>query len=223
MTLTTPKVILFDWDNTLVDTWPVIHQALNATLAFMGHEPWTLERVMQDVKHSMRDSFPALFGDKWEIASERYQLEYRAIHMEAIRALPDAEHTLKQLAATDVFVAIVSNKRGPSLRKEIEKLEWQAYFKAHVGAQDAERDKPHAAPAHMALETSPVKSGSEIWFVGDTGVDLECAKNIGAVPILYGDHVTDGKTHDGFAFAAHVRTQKELQALLAQHLTQCAA
>ncbi len=218
MTLTPPKVILFDWDNTLVDTWPVIHRALNATLDFMGHAPWTLERVMQDVKHSMRDSFPALFGDKWEIASERYQHEYRAIHMDAICALPDAEATLQQLAKTDLFVAIVSNKRGPSLRKEIEKLEWQSYFKAHVGAQDAERDKPHAAPAHMALEAAPLKSGPEIWFVGDTGVDLECAKNIGATPILYGNHITDGKTHDGFAFAAHVRTQKELQALFAQYL-----
>ena len=223
MSLTAPKVILFDWDNTLVDTWPVIHIALNRTLAFMNHEPWSLEKVKQDVKHSMRDSFPALFGDCWEIAADRYQEEYRAIHMEAIQPLPEAEATLIMLADSPVFVAIVSNKRGPSLRKELDKLQWNAYFKAHVGAHDAERDKPDAAPAHLALQNAPVKSGTEIWFVGDTGVDLECAKNIGATPILYGEHTTDGKMHDGFPFAAHVRDQGELRALIGQCLAQCAA
>ena len=28
-----PRVVLFDWDGTLVDNWPVIHGALNDTLA----------------------------------------------------------------------------------------------------------------------------------------------------------------------------------------------
>ena len=23
-----PKAVIFDWDNTLVDTWPLIHQAI---------------------------------------------------------------------------------------------------------------------------------------------------------------------------------------------------
>ena len=31
-----PQAALFDWDNTLVDTWPVIHEAMNTTLSAMG-------------------------------------------------------------------------------------------------------------------------------------------------------------------------------------------
>jgi phosphoglycolate phosphatase len=27
--LSIPRAILFDWDNTLVDTWPLIHTAMN--------------------------------------------------------------------------------------------------------------------------------------------------------------------------------------------------
>ncbi|MFT5702654.1 MAG: phosphoglycolate phosphatase [Rickettsiales bacterium] len=27
-----PKAIIFDWDNTLVDSWSVIHFALNKTM-----------------------------------------------------------------------------------------------------------------------------------------------------------------------------------------------
>ena len=35
--LTPPKAVLFDWDNTLVDTWPCIGRATNITLETMGH------------------------------------------------------------------------------------------------------------------------------------------------------------------------------------------
>lgn len=213
-----PTAVLFDWDNTLVDTWPVIQRALNATLAYMGHEPWPIERVKQDVKRSMRDSFPELFGERWQEASERYQQDYRSIHLEAIKALDGAEDMLKELSRTGVFMALVSNKRGPSLRLECEALGWTPYFTVAIGADDAERDKPHAAPALMALAGSGIEPGPHIWFIGDTGVDLECASALGATPILYGDHETNGKTHDGWPYAAHVRTQAQLQALFREAL-----
>jgi phosphoglycolate phosphatase len=34
--LALPKAVIFDWDNTLVDSWPVIHHALNETLEAYG-------------------------------------------------------------------------------------------------------------------------------------------------------------------------------------------
>ena len=40
-----PRAILFDWDNTLVDNWPAIHDALNTTFAAMGHGLWTLDET----------------------------------------------------------------------------------------------------------------------------------------------------------------------------------
>jgi phosphoglycolate phosphatase len=218
MALLKPTAILFDWDNTLVDTWPIIHRALSATLTYMGHEPWPIERVKADAKRSMRDYFPDLFGDRWQEASDRYQQDYRSIHLEEIRALKGAEDMLKALTANDVFVALVSNKRGVSLRLEVNKLGWEKYFKASVGADDAERDKPHPAPAHLALKGTGIEDGPHIWFVGDTGVDLECAQALGATPILYGDHETNGRTHDGFPYARHVRDHAELQALFAEIL-----
>lgn len=213
-----PTAVLFDWDNTLVDTWPVIHRALNATLSHMGHEPWPIERVKQDVKRSMRDSFPELFGEHWQEASERYQQDYRSIHLDAIKSLEAAEDMLKALSATGVFMALVSNKRGPSLRLECDKLGWTQYFAIAVGADDAARDKPHADPALMALAGSGIEPGPHIWFIGDTGVDLECAAALGATPILYGDHETNGSTHDGWPYAAHVRTQAQLKALFKEAL-----
>ena len=45
-------------------------------------------------------------------------------------------------------------------------------------------DKPACDPVHLALEGSGVVAGEEVWFVGDTSVDMECAINSGCVPVL---------------------------------------
>ncbi|MCI5050547.1 MAG: HAD hydrolase-like protein, partial [Rickettsiales bacterium] len=59
--LTRPRAILFDWDNTLVNTWPTIHEALNVLMREKGREEWTLDQTKANVKKSMRDAFPAMF------------------------------------------------------------------------------------------------------------------------------------------------------------------
>ena len=46
-----PRAVLFDWDNTLVDSWPIIHQALHDMFTAMGHAPWTLD----ECKARLRD------------------------------------------------------------------------------------------------------------------------------------------------------------------------
>ena len=59
-----PRAILFDWDNTLVDNWLAISEALNATLVAMGHPTWSLTETKARVRNSLRDSFPAMFGER---------------------------------------------------------------------------------------------------------------------------------------------------------------
>ena len=70
MSVARPKALIFDWDNTLVDTWPVIHAALFETFTAMGQTPWTLAETRLRVRLSMRESFPILFGDRWTAARE---------------------------------------------------------------------------------------------------------------------------------------------------------
>ena len=65
-----PRAILFDWDNTLIDSWPTIVDALNATFEAFNMAPWTMIEAQARVAKSMRDSFPALFGDEWRAAGE---------------------------------------------------------------------------------------------------------------------------------------------------------
>jgi phosphoglycolate phosphatase len=181
-----PGAILFDWDNTLVDTWPVIHDALVVTFEAMGHPPWSLDETKERVRRSLRDSFPALFGGRWEEARRLYLETFTSIHLERLTALSDAETLLSSLAADGYYLAVVSNKTGPILRREAEHLGWTPYFRRLVGAGDADADKPDPAPVHAALAGSGI-APSAAWFVGDTALDMECAEQAGCVPVLLGD------------------------------------
>lgn len=210
-----PHAVLFDWDNTLVDNWESIRQALNATLVAHGMAPWSLAETQRRVARSARDGFPALFGDHWEAAQAMFHERFTANHLDSLTAIDGAEDVLAGLQRKGIWLGVVSNKRGDLLRSEAEHLGWSSYFGRIVGALDAPEDKPAVAPVEMALEGSGVARGDGVWFVGDAAVDLECARNAGCVSILF-----DGFEDDPQVLGAEVRPDlrvadhKELAALV---------
>ena len=179
-----PSALLFDWDNTLVDTWGTIHHAYNATLEAMGQASWTLEETRARARRSARDSFPALFGDRAREAAGIFYRAFEARHLDHLVAFPGAERMLGHLTEVGCYLAVVSNKRGDLLRQEAEALGWDKHFRRLVGATDAALDKPAVEVVHLALDGSGIAAGPEVWFVGDTDVDMVCAHNAGCVPVL---------------------------------------
>lgn len=179
-----PDAVLFDWDNTLVDSWTVIHEALNDTFDAMGHPQWTLEETRQRVTRSMRESFPEMFQTRWEEARDVFYARYREIHLTRLNTLPGAETLIEALMAARIYLGVVSNKAGEHLRLEASHLGWNDRFSRLVGATDAERDKPASDPVLLALSGSGIPPGPTVWFVGDTSIDMECAHNAGCIPIL---------------------------------------
>ncbi len=221
MALVTPRAILFDWDNTLVDTWPVIHQALYSTFTQLGMTPWTIEEVQQRVAKSMRDSFPVVFGENWQEAAGIYQKAYQSIHLQMLKPLMGARASLDLLRDKSIFVAVVSNKRGHNLRTEVTHLGWSADFDALVGADDAAKDKPSPEPVLYALKDTGIAPSADVWFVGDSVIDVECAKNTGCSAIFYGNaHPpdADGKGISGFPVHAWIRDHAALQQLFLSHI-----
>jgi phosphoglycolate phosphatase len=184
-----PKALLFDWDNTLVDSWDAIHHALVVTFEAMGHEPWSLDETKARVRRSLRDAFPALFGARWDEARKLYLDTFTATHLERIAPAGGAAAMLAELKGAGWFLAVVSNKTGPVLRREATHLGWTGFFAHLVGAGDASADKPDAAPIRMALQGSGVAPESA-WYIGDTAIDMECAANAGCPGVLLGaiDH-----------------------------------
>ena len=158
LVLPRPRAILFDWDNTLVDSWGVIHGAINATQLAMGHVPWTFEETRAKVRASARDAFPKMFGDRWEEAQKIFYETFQTTHLERLREMPGAGDLLTALSDAGVYLGVVSNKQGRYLRAEAEHLGWSRHFGQLVGATDAPRDKPAVDPVDMALAGSVADS-----------------------------------------------------------------
>ena len=95
-----PRAILFDWDNTLVDSWATIHDALNFLMRAMDKPEWSLDETRERVRLSLRESFPIHFGERWEEARDIYLDRFREIHLDRLAALPGREEMLRSLAET---------------------------------------------------------------------------------------------------------------------------
>jgi len=169
-----PKAVLLDWDNTLANSWKIIHKCLAEAFISQGHEPWTLEEVIagrDGIHQSLRQSFPIIFGEKnWETAAESYFKAFRACHLDEIELLEGANKTIEKLAQGDHYLAIVSNKTGQYLREELDKLEISHHFDIIIGAKDVEREKPHPDQIFHAIESAGLckdTDKNDIWMVGD--------------------------------------------------------
>lgn len=184
MTLPKPTAIILDWDDTVVNTWYAASEALNTALTEMGHDPWTEEEMRRRAGPSAKDLFRQLFGDEWEKADKIYYDTFLRIVLDKIQVIEGAAETLKALRDNDIYLAVVSNKRGNLLRREAEHLQFTDYFNAIVGAGDASMDKPDAAPVLLALEGSGIEPGPHVWFIGDSHTDMLCAQNAGCTGIL---------------------------------------
>lgn len=173
--LAAPRAILFDWDGTLVDNWGVIHGALNDVLEAHGMARWTRDEAMERISKSQRDSFPTIFGPRWQEARDAFYRNFEARHLADMLVLPGAVALLDALRGAGIVMAVVSNKQGGYLRRESTHLGWDRYFVSLVGAGDAMHDKPAGDPVHLALAGTGITAGPDVWFIGDSSTDIATA------------------------------------------------
>lgn len=213
-----PSAVIFDWDDTLIDNWESIHSALNATLTAMGHEPWPIEKTRKQVRQSMRNSFPPLFGDQWEKAAEIFYEHITAHHLKTLKVLPYAQEILQNIKNLGLHLGIVSNKTGHLLREEVSHLGWESYFSHIIGAGDADKDKPQPDPIYLCMEGSGIatnhKEWANIWFVGDAPSDVECAQNAGVTSVLLSEKPISEKEFKNLQPNIHVESLETLDTLL---------
>jgi phosphoglycolate phosphatase len=208
-----PSVLLWDWDNTLVDAWASIAAALNAAFDAFGLPKWTLNETRERVRVSLRDSFPQMFGAEWRRAASIFYATLGAQHLRHVRPMPGALAALEAGSAWPQ--GVVSNKTGRYLRAEVDHLGWTPRFGAVIGAGDAAADKPSPAPILLALSQIGAVADHTVWYLGDTASDMQAARAAGITAVLVGDAVHDGgidkaapdlQFGDAYGFAAHLRS-----------------
>ena len=111
-----------------MDNWAVIAEAMNAVFDAFGMPRWSLAETKARTRASLRDSFPRMFGERAKEAGRIFSDYFAARHLAELREMPGAGDLLRRLAASGLYLGIVSNKRGRFLRLEAEHLGWTGHF-----------------------------------------------------------------------------------------------
>jgi len=185
-----PTILLYDWDNTLVDGWAGITAALNATFSEFSMPVWSVTDAKARVRVALRESFPVMFGDEWERARDIFYAAFEAQHLQHVAPMPGIPDALS--AGTPWPQGVVSNKAGRYLRAEVAHLGWAGHFGAVIGAGDASADKPDPAPIHLALASLGGLADRSVWYLGDNALDMRTARAAGVTAVLIGDAAHDG-------------------------------
>ncbi len=186
-----PQAVLFDWDGTLADTLQGVQIAHNYVRETYGLKPWDEKEFAEHTKHSSRELYPRIYGDKSPEAMQRLLDYLETHHLKYLSALPEAQSLLLFLKGKGVPMAVVSNKRHEIVTREVAHLGWNDFFFRVLGAGQAARDKPAGDPVLLALKSAPqAVSAEKTWFVGDTETDLLAAQDAGC-PSLFLTHGRD--------------------------------
>ena len=168
------KVILWDWDNTLADTFGAIFAAQNNARIKYGMSPWSLEESKNAMNKSGRNLIKDVFGSDKVEEVRSYFLECYAKHADALELKKNASEVLNRAKEFGYINILASNKTGSILRNEVTAMGLMDCFERIIGAGEANEDKPSKQFTDKALEGF---NTSEIISIGDGFADIQMAHN----------------------------------------------
>ena len=184
-----PKVIVFDWDSTLAQTRQTVVAALEQTLKYYNMPPWKQTKKLRKPMLSLKDNFPLIFGEKSDEAYAYYLSVYQA---ELTHPSVGAERFLALCKRLNIGCYIVSNKEKALLMREVKQCFSGFAFDKILGYGDAPKNKPSAEPVFFALKDIKIDINPyNVWLVGDSLPDAECASQAHVQAIIIGHNIND--------------------------------
>lgn len=183
------KGILFDWDNTLVESRSSLVAAINEVLSRYGLRDWEFEKQKRDPNLSFKDNFIHIFGDDADDAYNQYREVYLRIMPNMITVFPYVREVLELFVQKNIPMFIVSNKERILLEKEKDILLSEYVFQNVVCGHEAAHDKPHPIQILYALKDFCAEDDvtpEHFWMVGDSPMDSKAAIDAGVLPIRIG-------------------------------------
>lgn len=216
MALPDYKLVIFDWDGTLMDS---IGKIVSSMQAAAHHCQLTIPTVT-DVKDIIGLSLPKAISllfpdsaqDKLNAMVEQYKYQYVEGDNTPAPLFKDAEALLIALKGCDKLVAVATGKGRQGLQRVFHATQTEQYFHASRCA-DETQSKPHPQML-LSLLTELKVSPEETVMIGDSSHDLKMAQAAGVdgIGITLGVH--NRETLMNYQPKAIVDSLAELQQLL---------
>lgn len=172
-------IILFDLDGTLIDSTEAILESFHNSFDFYNHPHPSDDEIKALIGYPLDVMYSSFGVDENKVSSfvTTYKEHYREISTQKTVLLEFAREAVVK-ASKIATLAIVTTKTGKYSRVLMEHFELMDYFEVLIGREDVENPKPHEEPILRALAELDM-AGKEVWMIGDTKLDLICAKNAG--------------------------------------------
>ncbi len=181
-----PALLIFDLDGTLIDSRLDLAHSVNAARGAMGMPPVSHELIYSYVGNGapvlIRRAMGPDASEEAVAAALAFFLDYYKQHaVEYTKLYPGVQNALEQLHAAGHHIAVLTNKPVRISKSIIEHFGLSPLIVCTYGGNSFEYKKPHP----IGIETLRQELGvgpEETWMIGDSGVDVQTARNAG-VPV----------------------------------------
>ena len=186
------KLVVFDWDGTLMDSEDKIVASVRAAIADLSLQPISRERIRNIIGLGLREAVETLVpqrrDDFYREFIERYRHHFLVADQTPMPLFDGVPETLTELRDQGYLLAVATGKARRGLNRALEETGLGQLFVASRCADEA-RSKPHPAMLQELMGELNVVP-NETLMVGDTEYDLEMARNActAAIAVSYGVH-----------------------------------
>ena len=186
------KLIVFDWDGTLMDSEARIVACIQAAFRDVGEPPPTREQARNIIGLGLIEAMAVLWPEA-EIAErqqvvDRYRFHFLGGDRAPSELFQGAREIVESLSERGYLLAVATGKSRRGLDESLTSTELAHAFHA-TRCADETFSKPHPEMLLQIMDELGV-SASDTLMVGDTEYDLEMARNAGtgALAVCYGAH-----------------------------------
>jgi phosphoglycolate phosphatase len=206
------RLLVFDWDGTIIDSASAIVDCICAAARDTGIPVPPRERAAHTIGLGLHDALrfavPELPAERYADFVAHYRKHFLACQ-DSMQLFEGMRELLSELSKTHLL-AIATGKSRRGLDRALQAGDLRAYFTASRCA-DETNPKPHPA---MLLELMDELDASKegTLMIGDTSHDLEMARAAGvdALAVTYGAHPEAGlRACEPLACMENVQALKE--------------
>ncbi len=186
------KLIIFDWDGTLMDSEAKIVSCLRLAIKNLNFEHRSDSLLKDIIGLGLTEAILKLYPDFTDEEIKLFINEYRDQFLER-NTTPSAlfegvSEMLYDLKQKNLFLAVATGKSRKGLNRELTKFQMHDFFNS-TRCADETLSKPEPLMLTEILGELDIAIEQSL-MVGDTSYDLEMANNIGmkSVAISHGVH-----------------------------------
>jgi phosphoglycolate phosphatase len=185
------KALLIDLDGTIVDSTDAFIEAAKMAFSAIGHPQSSNDVGLEIARHLQRTLPIADFFEKTNVG-KAVREKFITVFLQSFykmatnktELLPNAAKTLFKLS-DNFLLALITRRHVPKdlVKKELQRLHIDSYFRAIVTSLDVERPTPFPDAILKAAKILQV-SIHDCVVVSDSGVDIQAGKSAGAKTVV---------------------------------------